>query len=394
MPELLTTIRQTTKRGREVAGLFREGEAAKALAMKREDGHALLAGGDYDQVIAQIADLYITRRNVLLGSGSRRGITVSAPTNEEVAAISGAIRTRLRARGEIDTDERIYPAVDQRGETHDLPIAAGDRLRLFRKTWGTIDGTGREIGSNGDIVEVLGRTADGLRLRTKRGDAFVEWRRLMDARTGRLLLGPGHALTIHAAQGTTSDEHINALPRGTSGVTAFTAYVAESRSRGVTWTVMSEGAVHEAEQHRQAIGDVTPVTRERLWQRVAEDMSRKPYKALGIDLLAIGRRDREQAIDAFIDCHVGLERRQIEDPEFGRKALARLRALAHSARLGRHLQALGRAIEENTGIAADLRRSPEARENVEALHGEGGAAVQEIDEVPEVQRPRSGPRPR
>src|SRR5208283_2756410 len=35
MPELLTTIRQTTRRGREIAGLFRDGEAATALAMKR-----------------------------------------------------------------------------------------------------------------------------------------------------------------------------------------------------------------------------------------------------------------------------------------------------------------------------------------------------------------------
>ena len=67
-----------------------------------------------------------------------------------------------------------------------------------------------------------------------------------------MLLGLGHALTIDAAQGLTSDEHINALPRGTSGVTGFTSYVAESRARGTTWTLISEGALHEAERHRQA----------------------------------------------------------------------------------------------------------------------------------------------
>ena len=59
LPGLLTTMRQATRRGREIAGLFREGDAEKALAMKRADGHAMLAGGDRDQVIAQIADLYI-----------------------------------------------------------------------------------------------------------------------------------------------------------------------------------------------------------------------------------------------------------------------------------------------------------------------------------------------
>ena len=45
LPELLTTLRQATKRGREIAGFFREGNAADALMMKRADGHAMLVGG-------------------------------------------------------------------------------------------------------------------------------------------------------------------------------------------------------------------------------------------------------------------------------------------------------------------------------------------------------------
>ena len=51
----------------------------------------------------------------------------------------------------------------------------------------------------------------------------MEWRRLIDAETARLKLGFGHAMTIDAAQGITSDEHINALPRGSAGITAFKA---------------------------------------------------------------------------------------------------------------------------------------------------------------------------
>ena len=82
--------------------------------MKRADGHAMLVGGDRDQVVAQIADLYIARRDMLLASGSKRGITVSAPTNEDVAEISQAIRQRLKARGEIAGDEAIHRAIDQR----------------------------------------------------------------------------------------------------------------------------------------------------------------------------------------------------------------------------------------------------------------------------------------
>ena len=110
--------------------------------------------------------------------------------------------------------------------------------------------------------------------------------------------------------------------------------------------------MHEAERHRQAVGDTTPITRERLWARAAADMSEKPYKALGIDLLAAARHDRERAIDAFIDCHVRIERVQIEDPDAGRKALAKLRAAAVNASLGRHLEALGRATQENVRSSA------------------------------------------
>ena len=249
MPALLTTMRQATKRGQEIAGLFRGGKAAEALEMKRDDGHALMVGGDREQVIAQIADLYIERRDILRASGSKRGVTISAPTNDDVAEISQAVRARLKQRGEVAAEEVVYRAVDQRGQTYDLAIAAGDKLRLFRRTWGAVDGKQCEIGNNGDVVEVLGQSIDGVRLRTKDGRiADVQWRRLADQETGRLLLGFGHALTIDAAQGITSDEHINALPRGTSGVTSFTSYVAESRSRGTTWTVIAEAAVYEAER--------------------------------------------------------------------------------------------------------------------------------------------------
>ena len=206
-----------------------------------------------------------------------------------MAEISQAIRERLKKRGEIGGHEKVYRAIDIGGREYNLSIATGDRVRLFRRTWGTVDGEGRDVGNNGDVVEVLGQNAEHLRIRNKRGEiADIEWRRLQDQKTGRVLLGFGHALTIDAAQGLTSDEHINALPRGTSGVTAFTTYVAESRSRGTTWTAVSEGALLEAERHRQAMGDITPITKDRLWKRAAEDMSEKPYKALGIDLL--GRR--------------------------------------------------------------------------------------------------------
>ena len=380
LPELLTTMRQTTRRGREIAGLFRDGEAMQALNMKRADGHAMMVGGDRDQVIARIADLYIARRDILMASGAKRGITVSAPTNDDVADISRAIRQRLKARGEIAAAETIHRAIDQRGQAYDLGLSIGDRVRLFRRTWGAVNGQGEQVGNNGDVAEVLGQSADGLRIRTKNGDvAEIEWRRLRDEKTNRLLLGFGHALTIDAAQGITSDEHINALPRGTAGVTAFTTYVAESRSRGTTWTVISEGAVLEAERHRQALGDITPITKERLWERAAEDMSEKPYKALGIDLLGKALHERETAIDTFIECHQVMEAAALADAEAGPKAFRRLRAAAANELLGRHLTALDTAIAANTTLARDAAKGAEAAAHLAELRARAQAAAQQME---------------
>ena len=382
LPELLTTIRQTTKRGREIAGLFREGNAEDALFMKRADGHAMLAGGDRDQVVAQIADLYVARRDILIGSGSRRGISVSAPTNEDAADISLAIRKRLKERGEIGTNERVYDAVDQNGREYSLPIATGDRVRLFRRTWGEVGGRMKQVGNNGDVVEILSQSHQGLRVRTKDGEvAAIEWRRLADIGSSRLLLGFGHALTIDAAQGLTSDEHINALPRGTGGVTAFKTYVAESRSRGTTWTVISEGALLEAERHRQALGDVTPITKEDLWARAALDMSQKPYKALGIDLKAAALHDRERAIDTFIACHQIMERAQLADPDAGPKALQRLQAAAVNENLSRHIKALTHAMEENATLLADTVQGAEATRHIRRMQGEAKAAADMMKSV-------------
>ena len=384
MPVLLTTMRQATRRGQEIAGLFRDGKAEDALAMKREDGLAMFVGGDREQVVARIADLYIERRDILRASGSKSGISISAPTNDDAAEISQAVRQRLKRRGEIGGDEVVYKAIDQRGQSYDLAIATGDKLRLFRRTWGDVDGKKREIGNNGDVVEVLDQSLNGVRLRTKDGRiAEVEWRRLSDEETGRLLLGFGHALTIDSAQGITSDEHINALPRGTSGVTGFTSYVAESRSRGTTWTVISEAALHEAERHGQALGDITPITQDDLWARAAADMSRKPYKALATDLLNASRQDRDAAIDTFIATNKLIETAQLEDPESGKNAVKLFRAQAVNEALSRHLASLDHATDRN---AEALRDSLQAREIMEHLRGlriEAAAAKRGIDAVSE-----------
>ena len=109
---------------------------------------------------------------------------MSAPTNDDAAEISSAIRDRLKARGEITGPKRVYAAIDQCGQQYDLTLAEGDRVRLFRKTWGSIDGRNQQVGNNGDVVTVVAQDSEHLTARTKEGQtARIEWQRLADTDT-------------------------------------------------------------------------------------------------------------------------------------------------------------------------------------------------------------------
>jgi hypothetical protein len=357
MPTLLSTIRQEAARAREIADLFREGKAKEALTMKREDRTAMLIGGDQGQVVDRIAELYIQRRDILKGSGDKRGITISALTNADASDISHAIRTRLKARGEIGTDEVVHQAIDHRGESYDLPLATGDRVRLFRQTQGRIDGQRGVIGSNGDVVEIVGKTEHGLLLRDDKGrTASVDWSRMTDPETKRLYLGFGHALTIDSAQGVTSGEHINALPRGSAGITAFKSYTAESRHVSQVWTMIAEAAVHEAVQTSRALGEAKPITTDDLWERVAADMSDKPYKPLASDLVAQIQQGYERTVDLFIRSSHRIQSQQMDGRDLQKEVQEQLRTIAIRRSLEGQIGALSAAIDRNAEAMMGVAR--------------------------------------
>ena len=348
LPELLATVRQKSERAREIASLFRKGRAAEALDRKREDGTAMMVGGDYDQVVSRIASFYLERRDALRAEGSKRGVTASALTNADAAEISRAIRARLKARGELGADEAIYAAIDNRGEQYELPVATGDRFRLYKQTAATIDGKRGFIGANGDVVEVVRRAEDGLVLRNKDGRVgHVQWRRLRDRDTGRLLLGYGHCLTVDSAQGITSGDHINALPRGSAGITAFKGYVAESRHEHVAWTMVGEWAEREAERMSRPLGDQREITEADLWARTARNMAAKPYKSLGIDLVDKLRREADAMHDRFIRSDLRIQRQQAEGRDHGAEFAAWQRDQAIRRVLEPRIEALDGALRRN-----------------------------------------------
>ena len=374
LPEILTAVRQKDPGDRKIASLFREGKAAEAFQMKREDGTATLLEGDYDQVVGQIADFYLERNDLLRAVDDKFSMTVTTLTNAEAADISQAIRRRLKERGKIGQDETIHKAVYYKGdkpEFFDLPIASGDKLRLYRRTWAKIDGKGGSIGNNGDIVDVVGKTAGGLLLRDSRGRVGeVEWRRLSDQETGRLLLGFGRAFTVDAAQGmSTRGEHANALAHGTAGSTAFKTYTGESRATGKTHTLISKAAVLSDVRRSRALGDPTPITEDDLWKRIGEDTSAKPYKALAIDLLAAARRHRDHAVDVSLRAHQRIETAASAKTNVGRAVRATVEAAAAREALARQRISLEETLQRCATMLKDA-----AEMIMDHLHGRRPAA--------------------
>jgi len=183
---------------------------------------------------------------------------------------------------------------------------------------------------------------------------------LKDSRSDRLLLGFGHALTIDSAQGITSGEHINALPRGTAGITAFKSYVAESRHVTQVHTIISEAATFEAVKRERALGDQEPITTAHLWERVAKDMSDKPYKSLATDLIEAIKRSRDVEVDRFIRT----EHRVFAQRAAGRDHAGELRKRQRDAEvravLARHIVPLVAAVERREAAIRELAEAVNA----------------------------------
>jgi len=247
-------------------------------------------------------------------------------------------------------------------EAYDLPVATGDKVRLFRKTWAWIDGEGfGYIGSNGDIMDVVGQSATGVRLRDADGRVGdVQWRTLKDSRSDRLLLGFGQALTIDSAQGITSGEHINALPRGTAGITAFKSYVAESRHVTQVHTIISEAATFEAVKRERALGDQEPITTGHLWKRVAKDMSDKPYKSLATNLIDAIKRSREVEVDRFIRTEHRVFAQRAAGRDHAGELRKRQRDAGVRAVLARHIVPLVAAVERREAAIRELAEAVNA----------------------------------
>jgi conjugative relaxase-like TrwC/TraI family protein len=302
VPELLNTIRQQTERDRETTMLFRDGKAAEALARKNEDGTLFIVGGGYRQAVEAAVDLWQQR---LATNSNKPGYTLalSAPTNHDAREIGAEVRRRRQQRGEIGPDLAVVKATDQTGARYDLPIAEGDRLRLFNKV---NNGTAGRFGENGTVVEVVDVQKGGLMLRNLKGSVIgVPWDMLREKDTGRIRLTYGDALTIDARQGDTVTEHITVMPAGSHAVNGFKAYTAESRQRVQSWIVTSQGEEIAEIEGRRPLGDPrnletdASTVRATIIANMARNLSRHPEKVLASDFLSTVDRVRKGTIRAM-----------------------------------------------------------------------------------------------
>ena len=378
IPEILTSIRQESERERETALMFREGRAAEALALKRADQTARLVPGGYREAVEHAAALWRERRQANAHDPDY-SLTMSAPTNADARAIGAEIRKLRRAAGELSADQVVLDACDQNAAAYQLPLAVGDRVRLFDRVNASFEGRSRgNIGNNGSVLEIQAIDAAGLILRSAQGrTGKVAWDSLRDRTSGKIRLSYGDVLTVQAAQGVTSTEHILAMPAGSRAVDAFTAYAGGSRHRRVSYLVASDGAERREVAGRRPLGDARPLREADVWANVARNLARQAEAPSALGFLERARLVHQGAADALQQGLQPLEQREADGQAratLGR-TFGRLRAFQQAARL---IQPLRELAENQAGRLAELRQAASATlRAVVAMGPEIGSSIRQ-----------------
>lgn len=293
--EVATTIRQRTARERDLANRVRAGQVTEVLDVLREEGRARLAPGTLAEATEAIADLWQER----VAAVGEEAVLVLAPTRADCRAVGAAIRRRRQASAKLGPDLVTVEAIDQAGDIYEIPLAIGDRVRLYGKTYARGAGAGL-LGVNGSVVEVRGVRTDGLVLRAAGGrEGLVSWAALRDRETGRIRIGEGTVQSLAAGQGVTSEEAILACPRGSEGVDLPQLYVGLTRHRSTSWIVLGEGAERRAVSAHRPLGDARPIRAADLWGHAAQVFAQRPRSELATELLERAHAARRAAEDTF-----------------------------------------------------------------------------------------------
>ena len=125
-------------------------------------------------------------------------------------------------------------------------------------------------------------------------------------------------------------------------------------------TIISEAAIFEAVKRERALGDRAEITPRHLWDRVATDMSEKPYKALGIDLVAAIERGQEADVDRFIRSEHRVFTQKTAGRNHGKELHARLREQELRRALQKHIRPLTAALDRREAAIRELGEAVDA----------------------------------
>jgi hypothetical protein len=108
-------------------------------------------------------------------------------------------------------------------------------------------------------------------------------------------------MTIHTAQGSTTREHISALPAGSQAIDGRLGYSAHTRHELKAYHVTNESAEQTAVRKRRPLNDTREITLDDKWAQVARVLSYQPEKDNALSMLdRVGRLGRG-AVRTFHD---------------------------------------------------------------------------------------------
>jgi hypothetical protein len=286
IPEILTSVRQNSELERENVRLVRAGEVGEVLDRKQADGTLLMVAGGREKTVERTAQLWHDR--MLANQGDARfTLSVSTVSNQDVLEIGAAIRSKRRQAGEIGADVVTKSAVDNSNQPYKLPLAVGDKVRLFDRVYDAAKpGRDKVLANNGSIVEIVDLTTKGMVIKNAADEiGTVRWSALQKRASDPIRLTYGYAMTRNLAQGITSSEHIDAPLDGTRSTNIFSAYVAMSRHKQKSWVVLNEGAIRQSISSKWVDGHAEPLRPADVLRRAAEDMSRRPERGSALEML-------------------------------------------------------------------------------------------------------------
>lgn len=268
--------RQREAWAREAPQAFARGDAETAL--RAFDDHGLVEFHDgLKQTVDALADAWQKSRL----ARPNEEVIVLTKTNAEARAVAAVLRDRLKREGLVGAREVLLPAVDASGNSHTLPVAAGDTLIALRRIdrLGVVNGTPLVV----ERVKVA-RVTKKVTITARRGGEIINFtpEDIADGK-GRVRLANGLVSTIFRSQGATVDQAFVLL---NDRYDRHDAYVSTSRARGDTRLYCARDRIDSAVHNQNGEFRKSVNQAERI-DYLASRLSRERVKTTTLDLIDV-----------------------------------------------------------------------------------------------------------